>query len=126
MDANMNRAREGLRVCEDVCRFLRGDKAATARYKRLRHRLTAAAKALGLRDLIGARDVNSDIGRPTSAPERRRGNAEDIYFANSQRVKESVRVLEEVAKLVDRSLAERLKRVRYEVYAIEKDVAKRF
>jgi hypothetical protein len=49
----------------------------------------------------------------------------DVFYANSQRAKESLRVLEEFAKLRDRRLAEDLKKLRYQVYALEKNVIER-
>jgi hypothetical protein len=49
----------------------------------------------------------------------------DIYYANSQRVKESIRVLEEFAKLRNKQVAEKLKKLRYRVYALEKKIIER-
>ena len=46
IDANFNRAREGLRVCEDVCRFFCDHKSLTVKYKLLRHELTQAVCSL--------------------------------------------------------------------------------
>ena len=40
IDANLNRAREGLRVCEDISRFALGDKTATRALKSIRHGAT--------------------------------------------------------------------------------------
>jgi len=125
IDANYNRAKEGLRVCEDVCRFVRDDPKATARFKKLRHDLTAAVMAFGLKDIVASRDIVRDVGRRTIAAESRRGSIGDIFYANAQRVKESLRVLEEFAKLKDAALASDLKKMRYTVYEIEKNALKR-
>ena len=95
VDANYNRAKEGLRVCEDTARFIFDNKSMTSRFKHLRHGLGDAISAFGLAD---------------------------IFYANVQRVKESLRVLEEFAKLFDLQAAERLKRLRYNVYDLEKEV----
>lgn len=126
LDANANRAREGLRVCEDAVRFLLDDPVVTRQYKRLRHRLTSAVLALGISELITARDIEGDVGRGTTKAERRRGGTRDIFLANSQRVKESLRVLEEFGKLCDGQVAEDVKRLRYAAYALEKKVVERF
>lgn len=121
VDANYNRAKEGLRVCEDVARFVSNDRTLTARFKRVRHGLTEAAAAFGFREIVAAREILQDVGRATSRSESRRSSVGDVFYANSQRVKESLRVLEEFAKLVNIETAEKLKRLRYAVYAIEKE-----
>ena len=43
LDANLNRAMEGLRVVEDYCRFALNDAHLTRRCKELRHNLTEKA-----------------------------------------------------------------------------------
>jgi len=120
LDANANRAREGLRVCEDAARFLFDDPGVTRQYKRIRHRLTSVVLGFGISELITARDIAGDVGRGTMKAERSRGGFRDVFFANSQRVKESLRVLEEFGKLCDSQVAEDVKRLRYAVYALEK------
>jgi len=125
IDANYNRAKEGLRVCEDVCRFIRDDQKSTARFKKIRHDLTAAVAVFGLKDIVASRDIARDVGRKTIAAESRRGSVGDIFYANAQRVKESLRVLEEFAKLKDADAASSLKKLRYTVYEIEKNALKR-
>lgn len=122
IDANFNRAKEGLRVCEDVCRFWLNDTAMTKALKDLRHRLTKAMGPLGLKEMIAGRDVDGDVGRKSTKSESRRENPSDIFYANSQRVKESLRVLEEFSKLKNIKAAQAIKAMRYEVYVIEKKV----
>ncbi len=121
IDANYNRAKEGLRVCEDIFRFLRDDPKVTARFKKIRHGVTAAVSGFGLKNIVAARDIKTDVGRGTIKRESSRGDVGDIYYANAQRVKESLRVLEEFAKLKDARAADRFKKLRYEVYDIEKE-----
>ncbi len=125
IDANYNRAKEGLRVCEDVCRFIRDDEKTTARFKKVRHDLTSAVTVFGLKQIVASRDIVCDVGRRTIAAESRRGSVADIFYANVQRVKESLRVLEEFAKLKDAAAASDLKKLRYTVYEIEKNTLKR-
>ena len=122
MDANFNRAKEGLRVCEDVCRFILNAPAATREYKKIRHQLTAAAKCFSFFKLIRARNIEQDVGRRTFSAELKRKDIRDIFYANSQRMKESVRVLEEFTKLSNRSSSETFKKIRYKVYALEKKI----
>ena len=122
MDANFNRAKEGLRVCEDVCRFFLDDKASTRKFKNIRHELTEAVSQSVLKKIVVSRDVAGDVGRPSSALEFKRRDLADAFYANIQRVKESVRVLEEVMKLENSRSAEKLKNIRYKVYALERKV----
>jgi hypothetical protein len=125
IDANANRAKEGLRVCEDICRFVIESKTYTKQLKELRHSLTKHLKSLDWSDLVNARNIEEDIGRASITAELSRKHVADICTANIQRVKESIRVLEEFAKLIRPDLSEEFKTLRYQVYAIEKKVLKR-
>ena len=125
IDANFNRAKEGLRVCEDVCRFILDRKSFTQNYKNVRHQLTEIISSLNILKVIRSRDIGRDVGRKSSATEFKRSGAMDIFYANSQRAKESIRVLEEFTKLRNKQLAEDLKKLRYKVYALEKKVIER-
>lgn len=55
----------------------------------------------------------------------RRTGAFDIFMANMERSKESIRVLEEFSKLIDGSLSARFSKLRFRLYDIEKKVYKR-
>ena len=122
VDANLNRAKEGLRVCEDVCRFLLDDKLSTRQFKNVRHDLTEIVRDWPMVKIIASRNIETDIGRGSTAIEFRRKNTADIFFANCQRIKESVRVLEEFSKIMEKKSTEKIKRIRYKVYALEKRV----
>jgi len=100
-DANFNRAKEGLRVCEDICRFIFDEKKYTRKYKTMRHQLTEIVVAIKLRNVICSRESSKDVGRKSTFAEFKRNGIMDIYYANSQRVKESIRVLEEFMKLAE-------------------------
>ena len=126
IDANFNRAKEGLRVCEDVCRFVLDDRGTTRQLKTARHRLSAAISSLSFGKLIEHRNIDGDVGKSSMAVELKRTNVSDIFYANAQRSKESLRVLEEFAKLFNRGLAEDLKKIRYQIYALEKKVIAQF
>ena len=122
IDANFNRAKEGLRVCEDMCRFWLEDSAMTKTFKGLRHDLTKVMIPLGLKKLMAGRDIEGDVGRKSSKSESFRKKPSDIFYANSQRIKESLRVLEEFAKLKSAKTSQAIKALRYKVYGIEKKV----
>ncbi len=123
LDANFNRSKEALRVLEDATRFFLNNESLTKQYKSVRHDLTDAISSLGIKDLIAAREVEQDVGKGTSLSELKRKKIEDIFLANSQRLKESFRVLEEFSKLISAVSAERFKRLRYKVYELEKKAA---
>ena len=74
---------------------------------------------------MSARDILKDVGKKTIDEESKRFSVEDLLYSNAQRVKESLRVLEEFAKLVDIKAAERLKRQRYALYDLEKETFSR-
>lgn len=125
IDANLNRAKEGLRVCEDICRFILDDKALTRQYKDVRHRLTENIGKNFLGQLVAARDIKKDVGKGSTSLEFKRSGIKDVLFANTQRIKESIRVLEEIMKLLSPKKAQELKELRYQIYAIEKKVFKK-
>ena len=125
-DANINRAKEGLRVCEEVTRFLLNNRALTAELKSCRHSIDAILKKIPQAlKFLKMRDSGHDIGKNIYINELKRGNIQDIFFANMQRVKESIRVLEEFSKLENINCAIRFKRLRYRIYEIEKKSAGR-
>lgn len=126
IDANINRAKEGLRVCEEITRFILNSFKLTAEFKKVRHRLDSITGQLTKRiDLIQQRNTSGDVGRSIYINELQRKNFQDIFFANIQRVKESIRVLEEFAKLINKNCAVKFKKIRYGIYGIEKRAAKR-
>ncbi|MDD5660498.1 MAG: thiamine-phosphate pyrophosphorylase [Candidatus Omnitrophica bacterium] len=121
IDANLNRAKEGLRVCEEITRFILDDYKLTALFKELRHKVdNKSRKIYPAWKLISRRNSGSDVGKLNYRGELSRRNYRDIFFANIQRVKESLRVLEEFSKLADSRGALGFKQLRYKVYEIEK------
>ena len=125
MDANLNRSKEGLRVCEDISRFILNDTSATGTFKSLRHQILSALPHLKYKELIEARDINGDVGRSSRPSELTRKNVADIFYANAQRAKESIRVLEEFSKLLNKQSSDKLKRIRYKFYDVEKKIIER-
>jgi len=128
IDANLNRLREALRVCEDVTRFILDDKDYTARLKDIRHDVFKAvsdSNKLGYSSLLSSRDSIGDVGKESISSELKRTDPFDILSANFQRAKESVRVLEEFSKMVDSKLAQRFKGIRFYIYNLEKVLIER-
>lgn len=126
IDANINRAKEGLRVCEEIARFILNNQLLTSELKEIRHKIDISIRRLACRqDLLRQRSSACDVGRDIFANELKRNNLEDIFFANIQRVKESIRVLEEFSKLKNREASLQFKKLRYSVYESEKRIAKK-
>lgn len=128
IDANLNRAKEGLRVCEDIFRFIIESSSLTGEFKKVRHTLDLAIKSYAKREqLLAVRDSISDIGfNIYLKKEYKRSGIRDIFYANIQRVKESIRVLEEFSKLNNIAASKHFKKIRYMVYDVEKNAAKKF
>jgi hypothetical protein len=127
IDANINRCKEGLRVCEEITRFVLENIKLTAQFKEIRHEIDSLSpKIASLKCRLRERKASSDVGgNIRSAAELRRKNFGDIFFANIQRAKESVRVLEEFSKIKDQRQALKFKKIRYRIYELEKATAKK-
>ncbi|WP_345972650.1 thiamine-phosphate pyrophosphorylase [Sulfurimonas diazotrophicus] len=117
IDANLNRLKEGIRVIEDIARYLQNDKTTASSLKALRHR----SRIDDLQNLLSSRDSINDVLRPTVESELNRSSIESILIANYKRAQESSRVLEEMYKIVDPALSETFKQIRYELYTLEKE-----
>jgi thiamine-phosphate pyrophosphorylase len=119
IDANLNRVMEGIRVCEDIIRFTSNDEKLTFKLKGLRHDIFESVKDMRkqhLEDLVSSRDVNDDVGIKSIDSEKTRESLVDLFLANTQRGKESLRVLEEVLKLFDQNLSQGFKKFRFKLY----------
>jgi len=127
LDANANRVREGLRVAEDVARFIWNDSGLTSLLKKIRHGVTEAEKGLlSARLRVKARDVEGDKGKGNQqTSERARNNAWELFAANLKRAEEALRSLEEFSKLAGRAESKTFKRLRFECYKAEEKAAKR-
>ena len=124
IDANANRLKEGLRVCEEVSRFILEDNRLSRDLKSIRHQADGFINALACRSVrLHARDSVNDTGRVIhSSHELKRSSVTDLFNANIQRVKESMRVLEEFSKIGNKKCALGFKDLRYRAYEIEKQV----
>ena len=117
IDANLNRLKEGIRVIEDMARYSDNNKDIASRLKTLRH----LAKIEDIQMLLASRDAQNEVLKMTRASARERSSIDSIIIANYKRAQESSRVLEELYKVVEPALSERFKKIRYELYTLEKD-----
>lgn len=124
IDVNINRSREALRVIEDITRLYLDDENLTKLFKKTRHSIANTVKNNPA--LLSNRDAGSDVGKKYYVKLENKNNLKDLIFANFKRVQESLRVLEEVSKIVLPNKSSIYKRLRFSSYIIEKKVYERF
>ena len=126
MDANFNRVREGLRVCEEFVRFAADDKKLTQDFKKMRNRINKIYGSLASmpKGFFLARDSAKDVGRKGFGFERKRARISDIFWTNIGRSKEALRVLEEFSKLISVEFSDSFRKERYKLYDLEKKSVK--
>lgn len=117
LDANINRAVEGLRVLEDTARFYFDHTALSVQCKNLRHTVRQISGASSVAD----RDTPGDVGTQIqAADEDKRTRLMDVVLANAKRVQEALRVIEEQQKLL--GVVVTAEQCRYQSYQIEKEL----
>ena len=128
IDANINRAREALRVCEDISRFLLSNRRLSEELKTIRHRISSLSARLpiGKKALLGSRESSADIGRTAGFDRPWKKDIASIYSANIRRSQESLRVLEEFSSVIDGNAQGEFKRLRFKLYTLEKKTIERF
>ena len=116
IDANLDRAREGLRVLEDWARFGLSKEDSVKIIKNYR-------QILGKNHLEiykKARNYIEDPCKGLSHEEQiKRKTPEKIISSNSARVQEALRVIEEFSRIHDQKLSKIASEIRYEIYNIE-------
>jgi thiamine-phosphate pyrophosphorylase len=123
LDAGANRAREGLRVVEDYCRFVLDDALLSGECKRLRHELTDGMKGLPATLLLESRETLRDVGTALSTPsEQERQGFRDVAQVNLKRVQEALRTLEEFGKVLSPQFGQALEGLRYRSYTLERAI----
>ncbi len=120
IDANLNRLREGIRVVEDIFRYVYNNKEIASKLKALRHKSRIAIYD----ELLASRDIKNDVLKKSTSSEQNRDNLYSILIANFKRAQESSRVLEEFTKLESIETSEIFKYIRYELYDLEKALIK--
>ncbi len=118
LDANLNRLREGIRVVEDIYRYIFNNKKIATQLKTLRHK----SRIELYHQLLDSRDIQNDVLKTSTSSEQNREDLNSILIANFKRAQESSRVLEEFGKLIDTKTSENFKNIRYELYHLEKSI----
>lgn len=117
IDANINRITEGLRVVEEILRFVYKQDKLYKLLRSIRHKVVKIFSKFYPESLFHR---NSKIDPGKNAKERKYSNVKEIIVSNLHRITESLRVLEELAKLVLPKSVKDIKILRYKVYDIEK------
>ena len=116
IDANLDRAREGLRVLEDWARFGLGKEDFVIRIKNFR-------QILGKNHLEIYKKSRNFIEDPckglTHVEQINKKSSEKIIIANSARIQESLRVIEEFSLIHNNELSKIASEIRYEIYTLE-------
>ena len=123
LDANLDRAREGLRVLEDWARFGLDRPDLVARSKDLRQRLGLVHRDSYKRARHTATDSAAGLTHPAQAG---RSSPERVVAANAARAQEALRVIEEFGRGIDAPLAEEAARCRYRLYDLEVDLLRAY
>ena len=118
LDANANRAREGLRIIEDTARFVLDKPAAAKALRALRHGLDELLRD-HYKPLLLARDVARDSGRLNPA-RAYKGGIGALLAANFKRCEEALRVIEEYGRVLSPGAVKRAQALRFKVYQWEK------
>ena len=123
IDANCNRAAEGLRFLEDIARFLLNDVNLSRQIRAVRHDVVKNVTKLGA-GLLSVRDSQADVGAGIE-PVGQRQDLPSLVTANAKRVEEALRVIEESAKLPDIGPLLRSKdfeQARFDLYTLEREL----
>ena len=115
IDANLNRLREGIRVVEDIFRYIYNNKEISTKLKSLRH----IARTKNYYELLETRDVENDVLRESIKSEQNREDLNSFLIQNLKRPKETTGVLKDLKKQSPKKKRENFKYIRYELYNLE-------
>ena len=116
LDANLNRAREGLRVVEDWCRLGLQRPELVARLKDYRQRLGQCHPPTLKQERHAASDPATGLSHQA---QQERSTPQQVVAANCARVQEALRVLEEFGRHGTAELAATAATIRYGFYDLE-------
>ncbi|WP_267383006.1 thiamine phosphate synthase [Cyanobacterium sp. uoEpiScrs1] len=119
LDANLDRAKEGLRTIEEWCRFGLENGQLSEKCKQIRQEIACWHS----HEIRSARNTLDDPGTVLSHPkEETRESIEHLLQSNLSRVQEALRVLEEYGKLYQVEMGIAFKNIRYQVYILESNL----
>jgi len=115
LDANLDRAREGLRVAEDWARFVLDRRDLVEISKDLRQQLGRCHQ----QRYRQARHTATDSAAGLAHPAQQQRSSSTVVAANCARAQEALRVLEEFGRAIDPELAQVAEHCRYRLYDLE-------
>jgi thiamine-phosphate pyrophosphorylase len=119
IDANINRVSEGLRVIEDIQRFIFNNEEVSKKIREMRH---LVRKGFYCKELLESRNVIGDIGVTISKNSLldQKHSLEDLLISNFKRVEEGLRSIEESLKIIDHYKESKIyENIRFQVYDLE-------
>jgi len=119
IDANLDRAREGLRVLEDWARFGLGENNYVTKIKNFRQILGKNHLEIYKKTRNYIEDQSKGL---THLDQFNRKTTEQIISSNAGRVQEALRVVEEFSRLHNHELSKIASDMRYEIYTLEIDL----
>lgn len=120
IDANINRVSEGLRVIEDIERFIFENKEISREAREIRH---LVRKSFSNTQLLKDRSSLTDIGLDASREKDldKKSNIESLLISNFKRAEEGLRSIEECLKVIEYYEESKLyEQLRFRVYELEK------
>ena len=128
IDVSFNRISEGLRLLEEIARFILDDAALTEQLKTLRHDVIRGDASFQ-EQLLQSRNSAGDVGIDIEVAGEDKGKELSIVLvANARRAQESLRTLEELAKLPRNPTgldSAKFMHARFNLYIIEQELMSR-
>ena len=119
-DVNLNRLSESLKLIEYVAGFTLENRTLISKIRSIRQDFLMVKKVLPFSSLIRHRQSQTDIGRAVRFDTAHKRSSQATVLANFARAKESARILEEVCKSTNRKASQRMKKIRFQLYDLEK------
>jgi thiamine-phosphate pyrophosphorylase len=121
IDVNINRFSEGLKVVEDLTRFYLTDNKNLNLIREIKQRFWNIFGNVR-KEVVFSRKSQQDLGRKSKFDRAKRNNLDQVLTINLKRCQESLRVLEEIVKILDSKLFGQIKQLRFKLYDLEKEL----
>lgn len=122
IDANINRVSEGLRVVEDIQRFVFNNAEMASKVRTLRHE---TRKGFCCQELLQFRKATEDVGLRISQNNKldQKETMKSLLLSNFKRAEEGLRSIEESLKIMGYyTQSKQYEIIRFKVYTLEKDI----
>lgn len=123
LDANINRVSEGIRVLEDIARFVYDNEKYSKLLREKRHYLRKLFVGFD-KSFMDSREVSKDVGIGITKASTldKKTNIKELSLGNFKRIQEGLRSIEEALKVIDKyEFSKNIESLRYNFYTIEKE-----